>query len=101
MTVAVLKSKTFLAFTLIVICHLCMCLCVSLQKRLKWISFVSGVEIFQVLGVEVSIGGSTESNVRLFEAFVTIYLSITTEALGGKTALSRKHHSEINQFEII
>jgi hypothetical protein len=23
------------------------------------------------------------------------------EALGGKTALSRKHHSEINQFEII
>jgi hypothetical protein len=25
----------------------------------------------------------------------------TIEALGGKTALSRKHHSEINQFEII
>jgi hypothetical protein len=23
------------------------------------------------------------------------------EALGGKTALSRKHHSEINQFEIM
>jgi hypothetical protein len=30
-----------------------------------------------VLGVEVPTGGSTQSNVRFFEAFVTIYLSIT------------------------
>jgi hypothetical protein len=29
-----------------------------------------------------------------------VFLKII-EALGGKTALSRKHHSEINQFEII
>jgi pyrroloquinoline quinone (PQQ) biosynthesis protein C len=28
------------------------------------------------LGVEMSKGGSTESNVRSFEAFLTIYLSI-------------------------
>jgi hypothetical protein len=39
--------------------------------------FLSGVEILQVIGVEVSIGDSTESNVTSFEAFVTIYLSIT------------------------
>jgi hypothetical protein len=37
----------------------------------------SSVIFFQVLEVEVSIGGSTESNVKSFEAFVTIYLSIT------------------------
>jgi hypothetical protein len=36
--------------------------------------FLSGVE---VLGVKVSTGGSTESNVRSFEVFVTISLSIT------------------------
>jgi hypothetical protein len=39
--------------------------------------FVSEVEILQVLGLEVSTGGLTESSVRSFEAFVTIYLSIT------------------------
>jgi hypothetical protein len=39
--------------------------------------FLSEVEVLQVLGVEVSGGGSNESNVRSFEAFVTIYLSIT------------------------
>jgi hypothetical protein len=41
--------------------------------------FLSGVEVLQVLGVEVATGGSTESNVRLFEAFLTIYLSITRD----------------------
>jgi hypothetical protein len=38
--------------------------------------FVTGLETLQVLGVEMSTGGSTESNVRSFEAFLTIYLSI-------------------------
>jgi hypothetical protein len=36
--------------------------------------FLSGVEILQVLGVEVSIGGSTESNVKSFEASVIYQL---------------------------
>jgi hypothetical protein len=38
--------------------------------------FVTGLETLQILGVEMSRGGSTESNVRSFEAFLTIYLSI-------------------------
>jgi hypothetical protein len=46
-------------------------------KTVKVAFFLSGVEVLQVIGVEVSIGGSTESNVTSFEAFVTIYLSIT------------------------
>jgi hypothetical protein len=36
------------------------------------------LETLQILGVEMSTGGSTESNVRSFEAFLTIYLSIIT-----------------------
>jgi hypothetical protein len=32
----------------------------------------------QILGVEMSTGGSIESNVRSFEAFFTIYLLIIT-----------------------
>jgi hypothetical protein len=39
--------------------------------------FVSGLETLQILGVEMSTG-STESNVRSCEAFLTIYLSIIT-----------------------
>jgi hypothetical protein len=39
-------------------------------------TILSGVEVLQVLGVEMSRGGSTESNVRSCELFVTIYLSI-------------------------
>jgi hypothetical protein len=34
------------------------------------------LETLQILGVEMSTGGSTESNVRSFESFLTIYLSI-------------------------
>jgi hypothetical protein len=45
-------------------------------ETVKIAFFVSGVEILQVLGVKVSTGGSTESNVRSFQAFVTIYLTI-------------------------
>jgi hypothetical protein len=51
-------------------------LCISIGTAEVTLFFVSGVEMLQVLGVEVSTGGSTESNVRSFEAFVTIYLSI-------------------------
>jgi hypothetical protein len=35
--------------------------------------FVTGVETLQILGVEMSTGGLTESNVRSFEAFLTTY----------------------------
>jgi hypothetical protein len=51
-------------------------LCISIET-LKVAFFVKKVEILQVLGVKVSTGGSTELNVRSFEALVTIYLSIT------------------------
>jgi hypothetical protein len=47
---------------------------IKLRTNAKTAFFLSGVE---VLGVKVSTGGSTESNVRSFEVFVTIYLSIT------------------------
>jgi hypothetical protein len=36
--------------------------------------FVTGLETLQILGVEMFTGGSTESNVGPFEAFLTIYL---------------------------
>jgi hypothetical protein len=36
------------------------------------------VTALQILAVEVSTGGSTDSNVRSFEALLTIYLSIIT-----------------------
>jgi hypothetical protein len=52
-------------------------LSVSSTETVKMVFFLSEVEVLQVLGVEVSGGGSNESNVRSFEAFVTIYLSIT------------------------
>jgi hypothetical protein len=42
---------------------------------------LSGVEVVQILEVEVSIGGATKSNVKSIEAFVTIYLSITTTSI--------------------
>jgi hypothetical protein len=40
--------------------------------------FVTGLETLLIPGVEIFIGGSTESNVKSFEAFLTIYLSIIT-----------------------
>jgi hypothetical protein len=49
----------------------------SSREMVKWHFFLSGVEILRVLGIEVSTNGSTKSNVGSFEAFVTIYLSIT------------------------
>jgi hypothetical protein len=39
---------------------------------------VTELETLQVLGVEMSKGGSTESNVKSYEVFLTIYLSIIT-----------------------
>jgi hypothetical protein len=42
--------------------------CISIET----VKVASRKYIVQVLGVEVSTGGSIESNVRLFEAFVTI-----------------------------
>jgi hypothetical protein len=41
-------------------------------------AFVTGLETLQILGVEISTDDSTESNVRSFKAFLTIYLSIIT-----------------------
>jgi hypothetical protein len=38
--------------------------------------FVTGFETLQILGVEMSTSGSTESNVRSFEAFLNIFLII-------------------------
>jgi hypothetical protein len=52
-------------------------ICIYREKSGKVSFFLSGVEILQVLEVEVSTGGSTELNVGSFEAFVAIYLSIT------------------------
>jgi hypothetical protein len=49
-------------------------LCISI-KTVEWLFFCK-LEKLQVLGVEKS-GGATELNVTSFEAFVTIYLSIT------------------------
>jgi hypothetical protein len=40
-------------------------LCVSL--------YITGLATLQILGVKMATGGSTESNVRSFEAFLTTY----------------------------
>jgi hypothetical protein len=47
-------------------------LCISIE------TVVTGLETVQIQGVEISTGGSTESNVRSFKAFLTIYLSVIT-----------------------
>jgi hypothetical protein len=47
-------------------------LCISVE------TVVTGLETVQIQGVEISTGGSTESNVRSFKAFLTIYLSVIT-----------------------
>jgi hypothetical protein len=52
-------------------------LCISIET-LEVAFFVTGLETVQILGVEMSTGGSIESNVRSFEAFFTIYLLIIT-----------------------
>jgi hypothetical protein len=44
-------------------------------SKIAWLFFVTGLETLQILGVEMS---TTESNVRSFEAFLKIYLSIIT-----------------------
>jgi hypothetical protein len=49
-------------------------LCISIET-VEVAFFVTGLETVQILGVEMSTGGSIESNVRSFEAFFTIYLS--------------------------
>jgi hypothetical protein len=51
-------------------------LCISIET-VKAAFFSERSRNTSSLGVKVSTGGSTESNVRSFEAFVTIYLSIT------------------------
>jgi hypothetical protein len=48
-------------------------LCISIKMV-----FVTGLETLQILGGEMFTGGSTQPNVRSFEAFLTIYLSIIT-----------------------
>jgi hypothetical protein len=52
-------------------------LCISIEA-VEVAFFVTGLETLQVLEVEMSTGGSTDSNVRSFEAILTIYLSIIT-----------------------
>jgi hypothetical protein len=52
-------------------------LCISIET-VEVTFFVTGLETLQILGVEVTTGGSTESNVRSFEAFLTICLLIIT-----------------------
>jgi hypothetical protein len=44
------------------------------EETIEVAFFVKGLEILQIQGVEMSTGGSTESNVRSFEAFLMIYL---------------------------
>jgi hypothetical protein len=55
-------------------------LCISIET-VEVAFFVTVLETLQILGVEMSTGGSTESNVGSFEAFLTIYLSIITRNL--------------------
>jgi hypothetical protein len=50
-------------------------LCISIET-IEVDFFVTRLKTIQVLVVEMFTGGSTESNVRSFEAFLTIYLSI-------------------------
>jgi hypothetical protein len=68
-------------------------------EQVKVAFFLSGVEVLQVLGVKMSRGGSIESNVRSFELFVTIYLSITsinyTKYLIIKLSLLKKASKEV------
>jgi hypothetical protein len=52
-------------------------LCISMAT-VEVAFFVTELETLQILGVEMSTGGSTELNVRSFEAFLTVYLSIIT-----------------------
>jgi hypothetical protein len=55
-----------------------MLLCISIETVEVAFFFVNGLETLQILRGEMFTGGSTESNVRSFEAFLTIYLAITT-----------------------
>jgi hypothetical protein len=52
-------------------------LCISIET-VRVAFFVTGLETLQILGVEMSTGGSTESDVRSSEAFLMIYLSTMT-----------------------
>jgi hypothetical protein len=54
--------------------------CISIEM-VEVIFFVTELAILQFLGVVMSTGGWTKSNVRSFEAFLTIYLSIITRYL--------------------
>jgi hypothetical protein len=46
-------------------------LCISVET-VEVVFSVTGLETLQVLGVKIATGGSTESNVRSFEAFFPI-----------------------------
>jgi hypothetical protein len=72
-------NKYFLAYENIIIFKRSKiaALCISIET-VEVVFFVTGLETLQILGVEMSTGGSTQSNVRSFEAFLTIYLSIIT-----------------------
>jgi hypothetical protein len=52
-------------------------LCISIET-VEVAFFVTGLETLQIQGVKISTGGSTALNIRSFEAFLTIYLSIAT-----------------------
>jgi hypothetical protein len=67
-------------------------LCISIGTIEVAFFFVTGLETLQTLGVEMSTGagGSTESNVTSFVAFLTIYLSIITQYFIIKLSLIKK-----------
>jgi hypothetical protein len=44
--------------------------CISLEM-VEVAFFLTGLKTLQILGVQMSTGGSTESNVRSFETFLT------------------------------
>jgi hypothetical protein len=53
-------------------------LCISIET-VEVACFLTGLETLLILGVEMSTGGSTESNVKSFEALLTIYLLIIAQ----------------------
>jgi hypothetical protein len=69
-------------------------LCITIET-VEGAFFVTGLETLQVLGVEMFRSGSTESNVRSFEAFLTIYLSIITRNLYLLKKPLKKPNNEI------
>jgi hypothetical protein len=67
-------------------------------------AFVTGLETLQILGVEISTGDSTESNVRSFEAFFInnytkyVCLIIKLFLLHNKNPLKKRNNEIITQY---